>query len=89
MTWSYIWLALLLKIPAAGMLWLVWWALHQRNDLPAPVAEEDDGGSKRRLRPHGRPPLPSRPRRGPHGAAAPPAPQRVRRVYARGRSVTH
>lgn len=76
-------LAALIKIPlAALMLWIPF-----RNDQAATVAEgpdssEDDGGSKTLpggpRDPHPRAPLPRWPRRGPHGAPAPPAPPRVR-----------
>jgi hypothetical protein len=34
MTWTFIWLMLLLKIPIAGILWIVWWAIHQNDDEP-------------------------------------------------------
>ena len=41
---AVIWMALVLKIPIAALLWLVWWAVRQE---PEPVgADEDDGGSK-------------------------------------------
>ncbi len=63
-----------LKIPIAALLWLVWWAAKEPEPLGA---DENDGGSKRPDRPHG--PRPSRPpRRGPHSGAPPPAPPRVR-----------
>jgi hypothetical protein len=71
---TVIWMALVLKIPIAALLWLVWYAAKE----PEPVgADEDDGGSKRPERPHG--PRPSRPpRRGPHSGAPLPSPPRVR-----------
>jgi hypothetical protein len=71
---TVIWMALVLKIPIAALLWLVWYAAKE----PEPVgADEDDGGSKRPDRPHG--PRPTRPpRRGPHDGVPPPAPPRVR-----------
>ncbi len=71
---TVIWMALVLKIPIAALLWLVWYAAKE----PEPVgADEDDGGSKRPERPHG--PRPSRPpRRGPSHGAPLPAPPRVR-----------
>ncbi len=84
MTWTFIYLMLILKLPIAGLLWLVWWAVHQEVDEP--VGRDDDGGGRPR-RHHDRPPLPRRPRRGPHGAPAPPPPARVRTVLARGRRV--
>jgi hypothetical protein len=72
---TVIWMALVLKIPIAALLWLVWYAAKE----PEPVdADEDSGGSKRPNRPHG-PRTPSRPpRRGPHSGAPLPAPPRVR-----------
>jgi hypothetical protein len=82
-TWTFVYLMLILKLPIAGLLWLVWWAVHQ-DDTEEPVVREDDGGSRRR-RHHPRPPLPRAPRRGPHGAPAPQPPARVRTVLARGR----
>lgn len=64
-----------LKIPIAALLWLVWWA--SREPEPPVEVDQDEGGSKRPNRPHG--PQPSRPpRRGPHHDAPLPAPPRVR-----------
>ena len=83
MTWTYVWLILLLKVPAVGFIWLVWRALRQRNELQPLPASDEGGGSKLRFEPHPRPRVPRRPRRGPHGAAPLPAPSRVRRVSAR------
>ena len=83
MTWGFIWLMLALKIPLAGLIYIVWWAIHQE---PEPVAGEDGGGSHRvepRPNPHPRRPFPRHPRRGPHGEALPPSPQRIRAVKAR------
>jgi hypothetical protein len=85
MSWTFLYLMLFLKLPIAGLLWLVWWAIHQDNEEPA---GEDDGGSK--LRPHHpRRPFPSTPRRGPHGTPSPASPPRVRTMVARARHVQH
>ena len=71
---AVIWMMVILKIPIAALLWLVWWAVKQSEPVGA---DEDDGGSKRPERPHG--PRPSRPpRRGPHSGAPLPPPPRVR-----------
>jgi hypothetical protein len=93
MTWTFIWLMLLLKIPIGGMLWIVWWAIHKTDEEPA-VEGDEDGGSKLRRRPHPhprspRPRSPLRARRGPHPGPAPSAPQRTRSVTARARRVEH
>ena len=91
MTWTFLWLILLLKIPICGLLWIVWWAIH-KTDAEAPAgAHDEDGGTKvaRPRRLHPRPPRPVRPRRGPHGSAPPPAPRRTRSVVARARRVEH
>jgi hypothetical protein len=91
MTWTFIWLMLLLKIPIGGMLWIVWWAIHKTDEQPV-VGGDEDGGSKihgsshpRAPRPHG----PHAPRRGPHAGARPAAPPRTRGVVARARKVEH
>jgi len=91
MTWTFLWLILLLKIPICGLLWIVWWAIH-KTDAEAPAdAHDEDGGTKvtRQRRLHPRPPRPVRPRRGPHSSAPPPAPRRTRSVVARARRVEH
>jgi hypothetical protein len=72
--WGVFWLAVILKIPIAALLGLVWYAVRQP---PVPEAEQDDsGGSRRGPHPRGRPPHP--PRRGPHAEPPPAAPERVR-----------
>jgi hypothetical protein len=73
--WGVFWLAVILKIPIAALLGLIWWAV--RNP-PVPELEREDGsgGAKHGPHPRTRPPQP--PRRGPHGAPAPSAPSRVR-----------
>jgi hypothetical protein len=82
MTWGFVWLMLVLKIPIAMLLYLVWWAIHQDGDPEDPVGGE--GGTKVRP-PHrgggrrGRFPR----RRGPHGDPVPPAPERVRTTVVR------
>jgi hypothetical protein len=89
MTWGFVWLMVILKIPLIGLLGLVWWAIRQQPE-EAP-AGEDDGGTKLRPRPHPhpRPRRPRSPRRDPHGALPPPAPPRVRSVVARARQAAH
>jgi hypothetical protein len=80
MTWGFVWLMFILKIPILMLLGIVWWAIKQEAD---PSADEGGGGIRR----HRQPPFPRWPkprRRGPHGAPLPPSPQRVRtRVVAR------
>ena len=81
---------LVLKIPIAALLWLVWWAIHQE---PEEVTPRDDGGIKvpgDRMPVHPRKPLPHAPRRGPHGEGDEmiPPPPRVRTVVD-GRSREH
>jgi hypothetical protein len=87
MTWTFIYLMLILKIPIAGLAWIVWWAIHQTDEDPV-ATREDDGGNKRRPV-HPRRPLPRSPRRGPHGTPAPGPPARVRTVLAQGRRIEH
>jgi hypothetical protein len=72
--WGVFWLAVILKIPIAALLWLVWYAVRQP---PVPEAEQDgSGGSRHGPHPRSRPPHP--PRRGPHAEPPPAAPDRVR-----------
>jgi hypothetical protein len=76
--WGFIWLMILLKIPVAALLWLVWWAIHATPEPNVPVEGDDDGGLGDRS-PHGPRPLSPPPRRrGPHREAPPPAPARMR-----------
>jgi hypothetical protein len=87
MTWGFIWLMLVLKIPIAALLYLVWWAIHQDGEADAGDGG-GDGGTK--VYPHGdgrRPALPRPPRpRGPHGEPATPAPApRTRTTVVRPR----
>ena len=94
MTWTFIWLMLLLKIPIGGMLWIVWWAIKKADEEPVVDSDQGDGGSKLRLRPHRqprspRPYSPLHPRRGPHAGARPPAPRRTRTTVALARKVEH
>jgi hypothetical protein len=82
---GYIWIALLLKVPAVGFAYVVWRTLRGDRDVAGePKAAPDDGGggSKLALGPHPRPRVPRPPRRGPHGAAPIPAPARVRSVVS-------
>jgi hypothetical protein len=73
-TWGFVWLMFVLKIPIVMLLGIVWWAVKSE---PVPSSGEGDGGIRR----HPDRPFPRWPRprmRGPHGAPLPPAPQRVR-----------
>ena len=77
MDWvTFVWMFVMLKIPIALLLWLVWYAIQEPE--PATTDDQDDGGSDRRHRPIPRTPRPPR-RGGPH-AAPTPAPPRVRTV---------
>jgi hypothetical protein len=68
--WPIFFLAVVLKIPVLGALWLVWWA-SRAEPLPD-EAPEDDGGFRFRRTDPTRPKGPRR--RGPHGAGARPLP---------------
>jgi len=73
-TWTFIWLMVVLKLPIAALLYIVWWAIRAEPD---PAAGEDDGGI--RPDPERGPRPPRRPRRGPrHAVPVPAAPPRVR-----------
>jgi hypothetical protein len=84
MTWGFIWLMFVLKIPILMLLGIVWWAVHQTDE-----SVDDDPPEKVRVRPHP-PELPPRRRpRGPHGEDAQlPSPPRVRTVV-KGRELSH
>jgi hypothetical protein len=80
--WVFVWLMVVLKIPILGLYLLVRWAVRQ---TPEPELGGAQGGAGTRAVPrpvHPRPPLPRRPRRGPHGGAASVAPARVRPASA-------
>jgi hypothetical protein len=74
MTWGFLWLMFVLKIPILMLLGIVWGAVRQEVDPSEGVPPEEV-----RARPHP-PELPRRTRpRGPHGEdAALPSPPRVR-----------
>jgi len=84
MTWGFIWLMLVLKIPIGLLLYLVWWAIHQETD-PETEGNGGDGGTKVRPphRPRGRDRFPRR--RGPHGDPVPSSPPRTRTTVVRSR----
>jgi hypothetical protein len=91
MTWGFLWLMLALKIPICGLLYIVWWAVHQTDE--AENTPDGEGGTKRPIHPrdprpvHPRGRLPRLPRRGGHSAPAPLPPPRVRSVVARAREL--
>jgi hypothetical protein len=74
MTWGFVWLMFILKIPILMLLGIVWWAIKAETN---PAGDDGSGGIRR----HREPPFPRWPkprRRGPHFAPLPPAPSRVR-----------
>jgi hypothetical protein len=81
--WAMFWLIVVLKIPIAALLYIVWWAIREP---PVPEPDSGDGGAGISLDPHPRirPPQPTR--RGPHAGGAPSAPTRTR-VAKGGRRV--
>jgi hypothetical protein len=87
LTWGFVWLMLALKIPLAGLIYIVWWAIKQEPEDAS--GSDDDGGVHRNQRPHPPKPFPRLPRRGPHGDPAPMPPSRVRTTRARARSLGH
>jgi hypothetical protein len=73
--WAFFYMMVVLKIPIAFALWLIWWALREPT-APEHERSDDDGGSRKPRHPRGRPPRP--PRRGPHAERPPRPPQRTR-----------
>jgi hypothetical protein len=79
MTWGFIWLMFVLKIPIFGLFGIVWWAIR-KSDEPSedhPVLPASPPHPRSRI------PRPRRPR-GPHGDPLPLPPERVRTVTAIG-----
>ncbi|HEX8744879.1 MAG TPA: hypothetical protein VF712_17275 [Thermoleophilaceae bacterium] len=77
MGWGFVWMMVVLKIPVIALLYLVYWAVKQ-TDAEAELPSDGGGGSDRHPhRGHG-PRRPRPPRRGPHAAAPPRPPSRVR-----------
>jgi hypothetical protein len=84
-TWGFIWLMFVLKIPIVMLLTIVWWAVKQEPDTAED--ERGDGGSRVEAhRPSPRRPKPGR--RGPHGDPVIPSPPRMRAKTFRGRDRT-
>ena len=79
--WAVFWLAVIMKIPIAALLWIVWWAVRE-PPVPESGADDADGGSDRDPW-HSRRHPPRPPRRGPHNRPDSRPPARVR--TARGR----
>jgi len=95
--WPIFFLAVILKIPIAGLLYLVWWAIHQTPDVEEAPPESDDRDFLHRRR---APRRPRGPRRGPHApdgqplptcppggrfrVLTPPVPARLAAAHARG-----
>jgi len=74
MGWAFFYMFVILKIPVALALWIVWWAVKQDRE-PADEQADQDGG---RGPDHPRPRRPRPPRRGPHAEPLPASPKRIR-----------
>jgi hypothetical protein len=81
--WAMFWLILVLKIPIAALLYIVWWAIREP---PLSQTDSGDGSGGIGRDPHPRISPPQPPRRGPH-AGRPPRPPSRTRVAKRGRRV--
>jgi hypothetical protein len=88
MGWTFVYLMLVLKIPIAALLYIVWWAIKSEPQQAEPTPDGDGGTKTREPRrpPHPRRPFPRHPRRGPHGDPLPLPPPRTRSVVARARA---
>ena len=72
----FVWMMLILKIPIAALLYLVWWASRSPATQEPEPAVVDGRPKHKPDRPGPRTPRP--PRRGPHAEPLPRAPSRVR-----------
>ena len=90
MGWTFVYLMLILKIPIAALLGIVWWAIRAAPETEQDIERSDDGGGSKTRQPrHPRRPLPHHPRRGPHGDPLPLPPPRVRTVVVRAKRLDH
>jgi hypothetical protein len=83
-TWAFIWLMFVLKIPIIGLGWIVWKAIHSEPVAPEDAIADGNGGGGAQ---HPKPRKPRPPRRGPHGEPLPQPPSRVRAVADRNSPV--
>lgn len=67
--WPFLFLAVVLKVPVIGMIYLLWWAAQPPEVENA--TDDGDGNDRGRRRP--KPGFPRGPRRGPHGGGVRPA----------------
>ena len=84
MTWGFLWLMLALKIPIGGLLYIVWWAVHQTDEPETPpitTTAAASGRCTRTARCRAAAPGPRTTRRSPS------PPPRVRSVVARAREL--
>jgi hypothetical protein len=81
----FVWMMLALKIPIAGLLYIVWWSVRQ---TPEPAKGDSGGGSDREQHRPSRGPRPRPPRRGPH-AEPPPRPPSRMRIHGKRLSPSH
>jgi hypothetical protein len=81
-TWGFIWLMFILKIPIFGLFGIVYWAIKQPADEPQ--GEQPVRPTVEPVHPRSRVRRPKRPR-GPHGDPLPLPPPRSRPVTAYGR----
>jgi hypothetical protein len=88
-SWGFIWIMFVLKVPLVALILIVWWAIRQDPDKQSSGGDDDGGARLTLARAHPRRPFPRPPRRGPHGDPAPAAPTRVRTMRARSRSPRH
>jgi hypothetical protein len=79
---TFVWMFLILKIPIAALLWLVWYAIHAQPEVE--TDESDQGGGPGHS-PQPRPRRPAGPRRGDHPLPPTASPKRVRVI---GRKLT-
>jgi hypothetical protein len=68
--WPVFYLMVILKIPVAALLYLVWWAIKQTDEPTESESGDDHGFRRRRIEPK----PPRGPRRGPHAPDARPLP---------------
>lgn len=76
---------LVLKVPIAALLYLVWWASRS----PEASEPEQRDWTPRHPHDHLRPRKPRPPRRGPHAEPEPRPPKRVRSLKGRKLTISH